>query len=269
MDAGARRDADRDGRPQGARPAAASPGLRHGSRTRALLLFDIDGTVLDLDASAAHRDAVYAALRRVYGVADPAGAGVQTWGKTDLQIAREILQACERPTATFHERANEYCMVAAREHEARCAADLSEYVIAGMPELLGELAEREDVLLGLLTGNVRKIAQQKLARAHLDRFFTNAAGGYGCEADDRAALPAIARARARTPAEPHPPERTWIIGDTPHDIQCARSNQIRCIAVTTGAYDAQQLQSADHVAHDAEQLREALDRELTHPTVPI
>ena len=55
-----------------------------------LLLFDIDGTLM-LKAYDEHRDAIHAALHRVYGVPDPSAAKVEAAGRTDPQIARAIL----------------------------------------------------------------------------------------------------------------------------------------------------------------------------------
>ena len=55
-----------------------------------LLLFDIDGTLL-IKAADDHRDAIHAAIRRVYHVPHPEGAKVSTPGRTDTSIARSIL----------------------------------------------------------------------------------------------------------------------------------------------------------------------------------
>ena len=227
-----------------------------------MLLFDIDSTMLDDRASAAHGDAILSALQRVYGLRHPGALPIQTAGKTDLQIARQTLEAYGHGTVRFHALTRSFCSVAAREHAARCPADLSEHVIAGIPDLLTHLSARGDVLLGLLTGNICAIGHLKLMRAGLKRFFAHAAGGYGGDAEDRAALTPIARARAGTFRDPHPRERTWIIGDTPDDIRCAHADQVRCFAVTTGPYTAAHLRAADYIADNATELRQALDREL-------
>src|SRR5687768_5630174 len=55
-----------------------------------LLLFDIDGTLL-IRAADDHRDAVHAAVRRVWHVARPEDARVDPSGRTDPEIARGIL----------------------------------------------------------------------------------------------------------------------------------------------------------------------------------
>lgn len=252
-------------------PQTFAPELRNGSvafspksnrHRQALLLFDIDGTLLREEASAAHLAAVHSAITTVYGLKDPAAVEVQTWGKTDLQIAREILTASGYFPQSFRGGGAAFCKVAAREHAARCPCDLSGYVISGIPALLEYLAGREDAQLGLVTGNIRAIALLKLSRAGIGEFFAAGIGAFGCEAENRAALAAIARARAGTPTRPHASQRTWIIGDTPLDIRCARADGTRCLAMTSGPYHAGELSAADHVARDVAELRSILDREL-------
>ena len=230
---------------------------------RTLLLFDVDSTLITAGACRAHISAVYGALRTVYGVPDPAAAGLRFSGMTDLGIAERILTALGYPGGHFRERSVNFCREAVRQHATLCPDDLTGYVIPGIPELLSGLRARQDVRLGLLTGGIREIALLKLARAGLAGYFTTpAVGAYGCDAEDRLALPPIARSRAGTDASPHPQQRTRIIGDTPRDIACAHADGITCIAVTTGRYNASQLADADLIAHDTTQLGAILSHEL-------
>ena len=71
-------------------------------------------------------------------------------------------------------------------------------------------------------------------------------------------LCAFARRRAGSDGIAFPRERTIVIGDTPRDICCARADEVGCIAVTTGPYDAAQLGDADAVASDPAHLGELL-----------
>ena len=57
-------------------------------------------------------------------------------------------------------------------------------------------------------------------------------------------------------------QRTLVIGDTPRDIACARADSVRCLAVTTGPYGAQDLEAADGVAHDTGELQRLIVAEL-------
>jgi phosphoglycolate phosphatase-like HAD superfamily hydrolase len=221
-----------------------------------LLLFDIDGTLL-IRATRAHRDAVHAAIVDVYGIDIPA-ATVPAAGRTDPAIARSILELAGVDSETIDAR-----QVAFREsacdHYARLVPDsLRQFVAPGVPELLEALEPRRDVRLSLLTGNFEPIARLKLRRAGLADYFEAGQGAYGSDAEDRAELPAIARARAGVPGRPHPREDTLIIGDTPSDIACARFDDVGVIAVATGPFDADELTAADAVVADAHGLFELL-----------
>jgi phosphoglycolate phosphatase-like HAD superfamily hydrolase len=125
-------------------------------------------------------------------------------------------------------------------------------------DLIAWLAGLPAVKLGLLTGNYEPIARLKLTRAGLGEAFPLGQGAFGSDAEDRDALPAIARRRAGTAGAPHPRRDTIVIGDTPRDIACARADGVRCIAEATGPFGPDELMAADVVVHDAVQLQRAL-----------
>ncbi len=220
-----------------------------------LLLFDIDGTLLDGTASPPGQ-AMNAALKEVHGVDTGAiRSEIATAGRTHGEIARAILLdagvSAERIDALAGEVRDRCC-----DAYARLAApdDLSWAVLPGVRELLDWLARLQDVRLGLLTGNYEAIARLKLERAGLGAAFSPGLGAFGSDAEDRTALPAIARRRAGTAQAPHPREDTVVIGDTPRDIECARADRLRCVAVASGPFGADALTGADAVARDAAEL---------------
>jgi phosphoglycolate phosphatase-like HAD superfamily hydrolase len=229
--------------------------------TALLVLFDIDGTLL-LRASQAHAEALYAALHEVHGIADPAAAHVQPAGRTDGEIARAILLGSGVSARRIDERADAVREVTCREYAQRCPADLSDHVAPGVPELLAGLDERDGVRLALLTGNFELVARLKLQRAGIGLWFESGQGGFGSDHEDRAALPAIARRRAAREGAAWPRERTLIIGDTPNDIACARADGVRCLAVASGPFAAEELSGADAVAANAGELEHLLDDAL-------
>jgi phosphoglycolate phosphatase len=218
-----------------------------------LLLFDIDGTLL-LRAVAEHREAVHAAVRRVWHVADPAAARVQAPGRTDPDIARAILLQSGVSADRIDARMLDFKRAAAEEYARRVPDDLSAFLAPGVVDVLSALAERDGVRLSLVTGNLEPIARLKLARAGIGRFFPAGQGGFGSDHEDRSELPAIARARAGAPGAPYPRERTVVIGDTPLDVACARADGVRCFAVTTGPFGAEELGAADAVVASAREL---------------
>jgi len=153
------------------------------------------------------------------------------------------------------ERAADVQEACCRIYAQICPPDLSEHVVPGMAGLVPWLGSRDEVTLGLVTGNYEPVARIKLARAGLGRWFRSAPGGFGSDSEDRAALPGIARRRAG-----HVPrEQAVVIGDTPRDIACARADGVRCVGVSTGQYSREELSDADAVAGDADELRVRLE----------
>jgi phosphoglycolate phosphatase-like HAD superfamily hydrolase len=117
----------------------------------------------------------------------------------------------------------------------------------GVPELLDALEARGDIILGLLTGNLREGANAKLRAAGIDpeRFQV---GAFGSDHEDRPELPAVAQRRAReTLGVALPGSQIVVIGDTPADIECGRSLGVRAIGVATGSYTVDELRR--HAPH--------------------
>ncbi len=227
-----------------------------------LLLFDIDGTLV-AGATDAHRDALYAALLEVHGVdARTARRPIAPAGRTDGEIARALLLDAGVSARRIDERADAVREECGRVYARLCTEDLSHTVLPGVRELLDWLSARDDAVLGLLTGNYEAVARLKLAKAGIGGYFPSGQGAFGSDAEDRAALPAIARRRAGSLGAPYPRAMTIVIGDTPRDIACAQADEVQCIAVTTGPYTAESLTAADVVVSDAAELHAALAVEL-------
>jgi phosphoglycolate phosphatase len=224
-----------------------------------LLLFDIDGTLVS-GAGKAHAQALNAAIGEVHGVdARDLRDRINPAGRTDGEIARLILLALGVSALRIDERAADVREACCRIYAQTCPPDLSDHVVPGIPEVLAWLSERDGARLSLLTGNYEPIARLKLARAGIGKWFPPGQGAFGSDSEDRAALPAIARRRAAHTRR----EDTIVIGDTPRDIACARADGVRCVAVTSGQYGADELAEADAVARDANDLRDQLDAMLT------
>ena len=210
-----------------------------------LVLFDIDGTLLWGDGAA--RRAFSASLVEVFGTAgDP---GLRYDGKTDRQIARELMRGAGFDDAEIDRRLDAvvrgYLERLRAEVRAGEAAGTPNFVaLPGVAELLDALEPNPDVVLGLLTGNVAGGAAVKLAAAGIDRarFRVNA---FGCDAEHRPDLPAVAQGRARAllGADVGGAD-VVVVGDTPADVQCARPIGARAVAVATGRYSEAEL--AEH-----------------------
>jgi phosphoglycolate phosphatase len=197
------------------------------TRTPASLvwLFDVDGTLLL--TRGAGREAISLALRDQFGVEDDL-RDVPFQGRTDTLILGDIL---ERHGLAFvdGERARFWERVTA--HMRALMDPPRGGLLPGVRELLGAVAAEPGWVSALLTGNVSAMARVKLEAFGVFRHF--AWGTFGEEGPDRNALARLAAARA---AERHgvPAERCIVVGDTPHDIACARAAGARVVAVASG-----------------------------------
>ncbi|HXD67748.1 MAG TPA: haloacid dehalogenase-like hydrolase [Solirubrobacteraceae bacterium] len=227
-----------------------------------LLLFDIDGTLLS-GATSAHSEALHQALHEVHGINTRGhGTGIDPAGRTDGEIARLLLLDAGVSALAIDEGADDVRAACAEAYARLCPPSLADTVIPGIAELVSWLDGREGVRLSLVTGNYEPVARLKLSRAGIGRHFPSGQGGFGSDSEDRAALPGIARKRAGHDGVSHPRRRAIVIGDTPRDIACAQADDLRCFAVTTGRYGAEQLTGADAVATNAGSLRELLEAAL-------
>ena len=192
---------------------------------RLVWLFDVDGTLILTDGAA--REAFSAVARVQLGIDDDL-RDISFAGRTDPGILADILGKHGRTLesgartafweATFGEMATR--LVPGRGR-----------VLPGVFELLDAIADEPSWRLALLTGNTSGMARVKLGHYRLAERF--AFGAFGEEAADRNALACVAVARA-TERFGVPPSRCVVVGDTEHDIACARAAGARAVAVATG-----------------------------------
>ncbi len=203
-----------------------------------LTLFDIDGTLVD--AGGAGRAAIESALLAVYGTAGPID-DLPFDGLTDPLIAHTLLREAgfeaEQIDARIESLWASYLGHLGDELEARRPA-LNQ--LPGIAPLLDRLVGA-GATLGLVTGNIAQGAERKLGACGLEGRFEF--GGFGSDASDRNELPPIAMTRAlETTGVRFSREETWIIGDTPQDIACAKASGLRVLAVATGRFSVAELE---------------------------
>jgi phosphoglycolate phosphatase-like HAD superfamily hydrolase len=199
-----------------------------------VVLFDIDGTLLW--TRGAGRRAMERAFVANIGTSGPSEHRYD--GKTDRQIVREAMTLSGFSPDDVDARMD--AVLARYLAELVVELDRADHgveVLPGVRELLAALEHREDVVVGLLTGNLAAGADHKLRAAGVDpaRFTV---GAFGSDGEHRHDLPEIARTRASAHlGAPVRGEACVIIGDTPSDVACGRGIGARAIAVATGHYD--------------------------------
>ena len=216
--------------------------------TPALILFDIDGTLL-LSGRAGLR-AMTRAFDAAFRITD-AFSGEHFGGRTDSYLVSKALQKAGLPdTPKAHHQFREIYIPLLAE-EIQHPGTGHKGLMPGARELLEALHDHDDVHLALLTGNYREAAEIKLQHFELWDFFEW--GAFSDDHADRNELVPIAKRRAETyDIPPEAIDRIIVIGDTPHDIECARVAGARSIAVATGGFTLDQLRAAgaDDVLQD-------------------
>ncbi|MGH7650507.1 MAG: HAD family hydrolase [Gemmatimonadaceae bacterium] len=205
-----------------------------------LVLFDIDGTLLS--SAGLGRAAMQRALELVFGSkGDPE---YRYDGKTDRQIVRDVMRLEGHSDAHIDEKMEKLIdLYVVGLQEGVKSGKFNVQPLPGVLEILDALEDRDDVVLGLLTGNIAPGARIKLRAAGIDpnRFRVNA---FGSDHEHRPELPAIAQRRAsETLGIKVTGEKLVVIGDTPADIDCGRSLGARAIGVASGHYTVKQLLS--------------------------
>src|SRR6266545_4749275 len=215
---------------------------------RKLVLFDIDGTLV-LTGGAGIR-AMNRACEELVGHG-AALANIPVAGRTDRIILTDVVtqaghslddglldQLRDRYIANLREEIERPGHLQA--FESLGARGGLKAVMPGVRALLDTLEQRGDVFLGLLTGNFEEGARIKLEHFGLWRYFR--CGAFGGDSADRNDLVPFAVQRARECGVPDlSPAHILVVGDTPHDIACARAVGAVPVAVATGGFSAHQL----------------------------
>ncbi|MDZ4702210.1 MAG: HAD hydrolase-like protein [Rhodothermales bacterium] len=194
-----------------------------------LLLFDIDGTMLF--TRGVGRRAMERSIQHLIG-RPVTTQGVDFSGRTDPQIMRDILLLNGVPDAEVEGLLTETLTLFV-EHFSDLITPGDTTMLPGVDTLVKRLAERDDVQLALLTGNLQPTAYLKVGAIGLAEYFPF--GAFGSDHADRYQLTPFALDRA----EAHTSRRfegkdVVIIGDTKHDILCGRSLNVFSVAVCTG-----------------------------------
>jgi len=200
-----------------------------------LLLWDIDGTLVYMDR--AGERALLIAIRELYGRDLGEHLPVDLRGRTDTFICRDLLAFLEVPVTPGEEAR---FRAAYLDLLPTTLPMVKPHIKPGIPEALEAVHAHPEIHQALLTGNLREGARLKLSYLGLWHYFE-----FGAFADDshiRDELGPFALARAKEKLGiAFPPERVFIIGDTPHDVACGKAIGAKTIAVATGSFSVAEL----------------------------
>jgi phosphoglycolate phosphatase-like HAD superfamily hydrolase len=234
---------------------------------RKLVLFDIDGTLV-LTGGAGIR-AMNRACEALLGHRDGL-AGIPVAGRTDRSILMDVVSRAGHTLdeGLLGELREKYIGYLREEIEQPGRPQMAESlgsrgnvkaVMPGIRELLEALHARDDLFVGLLTGNFEAGARIKLEHFDLWKYFR--CGAFGDDSADRNALVPFAVERARRCGLPDIAARhILVVGDTPHDVACAVAVGAVPIGVATGGYTSDRLREsgADIVFEDLSTTEEFL-----------
>lgn len=202
-----------------------------------IFLFDIDGTLL-LTGGAGSR-AMHRTMKDEYQLDEL--AKLEVHGRTDRSIIGDLFAAHEIELdddryQSFRNSYHEYLVEEIRHSSGE--------PLPGVQQCLELLHGIPDVHIGLLTGNSRKAARVKTDHYQLSQWIQDF-GGFGDLHFNRndVAADAIQSCNEYLGTDMDP-RNVWVIGDTIHDIACARSVQANVIAVETGGVAVEELQDA-------------------------
>nr|XP_002130589.1 uncharacterized protein LOC100181103 [Ciona intestinalis] len=241
------------------------------SRIPRLLLFDIDGT---LTTSAHTVGKGGSSLLKALSVAFDRNIernGVVFSGGTDPSITKDVLIA----NGITSDNSQNYAHCISKAFEmlpgvVKTGIADGSYCWKSLPkvnELLQVLSKRKDVKLALLTGNLQATALLKLKSAQIDvdlfklENTDELFGAFGSDPhDQRSDLVTVAKARYSEflGHKNITPNDMIVIGDSPKDIECAHANNVPCLAVATGMFKTDQLQTADCVLENFQNVDETV-----------
>jgi phosphoglycolate phosphatase-like HAD superfamily hydrolase len=208
-----------------------------------LILWDIDGTLLS--TGTVGRRALEDAARTVGGLDDV--PQIRMAGKTDQRILKEILEAAGLEPERVDTLTPEAMALAIELMAASSDRLLDEGIVhPGVGTLIDRLAEIPGVRQSLVTGNLAPNARVKVTTLGLHAHIDFDVGAYGDDHHDRNELVPMALDRVeRLRGERYEPGEVWVIGDTEHDLACARAADVRCLLVGTNWDGKQDLRRLD------------------------
>lgn len=202
-----------------------------------LILFDIDGTLITRCIS--HKKSFSKGFEKAYGIkADLNDTSYR--GKTDKRIIIEIMKKHGLSKKQVLFKINDAYEAMSKYVKQMIGSDNSIKPITNVRKLLVEL-EKNGHILGLVTGNIEKVAKMKLEKVGLLKFFDIGEFGDSSEMRSRLVKNAIKDTEEKFKIKFRKKD-VFVIGDTPLDIEAGKEVDVMTIAVSTGRYSLSELE---------------------------
>lgn len=202
-----------------------------------LVLFDIDRTLIL--SSEAHHKAFSEGFKKVYGV-DTDIEIINHHGMTEQQVIIEVLKKNGLDEREIKSKIKE-CMKEMVDSFNKFIKNEKITPLDGVSGLLEEL-EKNNFLMGLVTGNLEDIARGKLKKAGINHYFK--VGGFGNDDINRTNLVKLAIKRAEENFDLNFDNNVFLFGDAPQDMRAGKEAGTRTVGVITGIYSKEQLENA-------------------------
>lgn len=212
-----------------------------------LILFDVDGTLLR--SRGVGLKSMQEAIEQLHGISvDP--STLDTGGRLDHHLFRELLQLAGLPDDQESIQHLQRVYIERMQHHF--SIDTWAAPLDGAQTLVQAVHEQDDLCSAVLTGNIEETCWLKVRDAGFRREWFDF-GVFGDEGLHRRDLPRVALRRyQQLRGTTLDPQRVVVIGDTPHDVDCALHSGCRVIAVTTGKSSREDLeQSGAHLVVDS------------------
>lgn len=202
-----------------------------------LVLFDIDKTLIrgfkwDINA-------ISKAVKKTYNV-DENPYAKEYSGLTDKERIFKVLEKNGLSKKEINSKLK-CCLDSFLEFFNEAARKNNVYALNGVKKLLEEL-KKNNVLIGVVTGNIEATARIKLKKAGLNSYFK--IGGFGSDEFRRADIAKIAIKRAKEKFNFKLNNNVFLIGDTFNDVKSGKDAGIKVIGVATGIWTMNQLKEA-------------------------
>ncbi len=203
-------------------------------KSEILFLWDIDGALISVGG--AGERAMKNAILEVFHVKEDLSI-IDYAGRTDRRIAQMLHDYFEKPITDTSQQT----FLDAYIHHLAIEMKVTQmHVLPGVKPILDSIDQNAHFHQGLLTGNLDKGAEIKLGHFDLWRYFPF--GAFSNLSIDRNELSKFALLEAtRCTHITFKPQNVFVIGDTPHDIECGNVIGANTVAVATGRYSSEEL----------------------------